>query len=70
MVSDTVLIEKPYHVESCKAAPGGSKESVERIKKVLRMEKDKLELKAAKFDVANVRGQGAGQKDGVLRKGG
>jgi len=70
LVSDSVLIDKPYQPESCKPALGGGGPagSVERIRKVLKMEREKLELKAAgaKFDVGGV-GKG---KEGGGRKGG
>jgi len=74
LVSDNVLIEKPYQPENCKLAPGGGGPAggVERIKKVLKMEREKLELKAARFDVGGV-GKGKGQlndKDGGIKKGG
>jgi hypothetical protein len=39
--------------------------SVERIRKVLKMEREKLELKAARFDVGK-----AALKEGGVRKGG
>ena len=67
LVSDTVLIDKPYHPENCKPAPGSNvpASGVERIKKVLKMEREKLDLKAARFDVGK-----AGLKEGGQRKGG
>lgn len=48
-------------------APGGSgpASGVDRIKKVVKMEREKLELKAARFDVGK-----ANLKDGGVRKGG
>jgi len=70
LVSDSVLIEKPYHPDNVKMAPGGGGPAggVERIKKVLKMEREKLDLKAAgaKFDVGGV-GKGKAEKE---RKGG
>lgn len=71
LVNDSVLIDKPYLLESCRAAPGagGPAGSVERIRKVLRMERDKLELKNTRFDVGNV-GKGKLAKDKEARKGG
>ena len=67
LVSDSVLIDKPYQPDNCRLAPGGNGPAggVERIRKVLKMEREKLELKAARFDVGK-----AGLKEGGLRKGG
>jgi hypothetical protein len=72
LVSDSVLIDKPYQPENCRLAPAGVgvggnglPGSVERIRKVLKMEREKLELKAARFDVGK-----AGLKEGGVRKGG
>lgn len=67
LVNDGVLIDKPYLPDNCRLAPGGNGPAggVERIRKVLKMEREKLELKAARFDVGK-----AGLKEGGLRKGG
>jgi len=82
VVSDSVVIKPPYSVESCgtlsaEAAGGLGIETtskgkggmgVERIRKVLKFEKEKLELKAAKFNVGVL--SGGPQKESVVRKGG
>jgi hypothetical protein len=72
LVSDSVLIDKPYQPDNCRLAPtgvgvggDGPARSVERIRKVLKMEREKLELKAARFDVGK-----ASLKEGGVRKGG
>jgi protein LSM12 len=67
LVNDGVLIDKPYQPDNCRLAPGGNGPAggVERIRKVLKMEREKLDLKAARFDVGK-----AGLKEGGLRKGG
>jgi len=44
--SDEYLIEKPYQPENCRLLPGaGNAQGLEWLKKVLKMEREKLALK-------------------------
>lgn len=58
--SDDYVIEKPYKVDNVKAGAGGSShaQGLERVKKVVRMERDKLELRWSAREIEGKMGMG------------
>lgn len=58
--SDEYLIEAPYRVENIKPLPGGAGSTLglERVKKVVRMERDKLELRWSAREIDGKMGMG------------
>ncbi|OJD22102.1 hypothetical protein ACJ73_06557 [Blastomyces percursus] len=56
VVADTVIISKPYHIENCRSLTtdnGGVSAALTRVRKVLEMERKKIELRSASAAIAN-----------------
>ncbi|OJD17188.1 hypothetical protein AJ78_02681 [Emergomyces pasteurianus Ep9510] len=56
VVADTVIISKPYLIENCRsltADDGGVSAALTRVRKVLEMERKKIELRSAGAAIAN-----------------
>lgn len=68
IISDTYIIEKPYNPASIRLMPGTSGD-LDRMKRVLDMEKNKINLKISKNAIDNKLGDSPAAK-GSLRKGG
>lgn len=54
VVADAVVIAKPYRVEDCRPLVAGDTAALTRVRKVLEMEKKKIELRNASAQIANV----------------
>lgn len=68
IISDTYLIEKPYSSANIRLLPGASGD-LDRMKRVLEMEKHKNSLKSSKNAIDSKMGDSPAAK-GALRKGG
>jgi len=68
IISDTYLIEKPYSSANIRLLPGASGD-LDRMKRVLEMEKHKNSLKSSKNAIDSKMGDSPATK-GALRKGG
>ncbi|KAL9113616.1 MAG: hypothetical protein Q9227_002354 [Pyrenula ochraceoflavens] len=69
VVSDSVLIEPPYRVADCRSLPGVEGVALTRVRKVLEMERNKLDLKRTTIDLHST--PPALPKNGLgVRKGG
>ncbi|KKZ67857.1 hypothetical protein EMCG_06488 [[Emmonsia] crescens] len=56
VVADTVIISKPYQIDNCRsltAGDGGVSAALTRVRKVLEMERKKIELRSASAAIAN-----------------
>ncbi|KAG5300057.1 Lsm12p-like protein [Histoplasma capsulatum G186AR] len=56
VVADTVIISKPYHIDNCRSLSpdnGGVSPALTRVRKVLEMERKKIELRSASAAIAN-----------------
>ena len=69
VINENVVIEPPYTEKNVRVLPGGTegRGGVERIRKVLNMERQKLELRGTRFNIQQSDGSAAA---GSLRKGG
>ncbi|PGH14279.1 hypothetical protein AJ79_03101 [Helicocarpus griseus UAMH5409] len=54
VVADTVVINKPYHVDNCRSlSPDDGGAALMRVRKVLEMERKKIELRSASLAITN-----------------
>ncbi|EEH38256.1 hypothetical protein PAAG_01177 [Paracoccidioides lutzii Pb01] len=56
VVADTVIISKPYQIDNCRSLTrddGGVSAALTRVRKVLEMERKKIELRSASAAIAN-----------------
>jgi len=68
IISDTYIIEKPYSPANIRLMPGTGGD-LDRMKRVLDLEKNKINLKNSKNAIDNKLGDSPAAKGG-LRKGG
>ncbi|KAH8696249.1 anticodon-binding domain-containing protein [Talaromyces proteolyticus] len=53
VIADAVVISKPYRVDDCKALVAGDSAALTRVRKVLEMERKKIELRNASTTIGN-----------------
>ena len=62
VVSDEYIVERPYRVEDVKHVSGGAGNAIglDRVKKVVRMETDKIALRSSAKEIDGKMGGGTG----------